>query len=133
MPRTTVIFYQEGGTAPVVEWLKKLPRKVQVKCQAFLAQLEEFGHQLRRPVADYLRDGIHELRPSYQGVQYRILYFYPERKKGETAGPARVVVVSHGLIKESTVPDGEIQRAIERKKRYEADPERHTFRPEGKR
>jgi hypothetical protein len=41
--------------------------------------LEQQGHELRRPIADFLRDGIYELRPSVQGVNYRILYFFSGR------------------------------------------------------
>jgi hypothetical protein len=36
-------------------------------------------------------------------------------------------VVSHGLIKERFVPPREIDRAFERKKRFEANPLRHTY------
>ena len=73
---------------------------------------------LRRPEADFLRDGIYELRVSLQGVQYRILYFF----HGTVAA-----VVSHGLIKERAVPLKEIDHAIERKKRFEVNPRRHTY------
>jgi hypothetical protein len=86
----------------------------------FIAQLEMLGHELRRPVADFLRDGIYELRPTYQGVNYRILYFFSGRD---------VVVFSDGITKTDAVPDVEINRAIERKKRFEADPKVHTYRP----
>ena len=44
------------------------------KSQAYLRRLEAEGHELRRPIGDYLRDGIHELRPSILGVHYRILF-----------------------------------------------------------
>lgn len=94
-----------------------------------MKQLEDFGHELRRPIADYLRDGIYELRPSYQGVNYRMLYFFPKADKSKRANPPKIVVVSHGLTKESEVPDVEIDRAIERKKMFEAHPKRHTFKP----
>ena len=130
MPRTDVLFYQdEQPASPFVDWLGGLPKKAQAKCQAYLKQLEDYGHLLRRPVADYLRDGIYELRPSYQGVHYRILYFFPKAGTGRLANPPKVVVISHGMTKESDVPDVEIDRAIERKKRFEANPKRHTFRP----
>ena len=36
-------------------------------------------------------------------------------------------VVSHGLVKERAVPPKEIDRAVERKKRFEAHPQRHTY------
>ena len=85
-----------------------------------LARLESEGHELRRPIADLLRDGIYELRPSFAGVHYRILYFF----HGNHA-----VVVSHGLTKRREVPRVEIERAIQRMKRFRSDPAGHTFIP----
>jgi phage-related protein len=76
------------------------------------------GHELRRPEADFLRDGIYELRVSLGGVHHRILYFFHG---------AMASVVSHGLVKERLVPPKEIDRAIERKKRFEQDPSKHTY------
>jgi hypothetical protein len=32
--------------------------------------------ELRRPEADYLQDGIYELRVGFQHVNYRMLYFF---------------------------------------------------------
>ena len=119
MPKTAVIFYREGERVLIREWLKALPVKVQRKCLLYLDLLEQEGHDLRRPVADFLRDGIYELRPTLQGVNYRILYFFSGRN---------VVVVSHGISKNSAVPDLEINRAIERKESFEAQPEAHTYR-----
>lgn len=106
---------------PLLECLDGLPRKVQAKCTERIDHLGELGHEIRRPEADFFRDGIYELRASYQGVHYRMLYFF--------AGKA-VVVVSHGLTKEREVPLREIDLAIERKKKVEADFEQFTFRPE---
>ena len=69
MAQSEIIFYKEGEMVPARDWLRKQPQKVQIKCLAYIAQLEAKGHELRRPVADFLRDGIYELRPSCQGVQ----------------------------------------------------------------
>jgi len=91
---------------------------VQDKCYLRLERLRELGHELRRPEADFLRNGIYELRVSVSGVHHRVLYFF----HGKAA-----VVVSHGLMKERTVPPKEIDRAIERKRRFEADPVWHTY------
>jgi hypothetical protein len=45
--------------------------------------------------------------------------------------PAKVqdkcYVVSHGAVKERIVPPKEIDRAVERKKKFEANPARHTY------
>ena len=54
---------------PVVEWLEELPAKALQggKCLARLERLEQLGHELRRPEADYLRDDIYELRGQLPG------------------------------------------------------------------
>ena len=91
MPQVEIIFYKEDEMALVRE--KPLPNKVQKKCLTFVAQLERQGHELHCPVADYLRDGIYELRPSYQGVNYRILHFFSGKD---------VAVLSHGITKEGS-------------------------------
>jgi len=119
VPQTEVVFYREDGRVPVREWLKSVPPKVGRKCLLYLDMLEQQGHELRRPIADLLRDGIYELRPSFRGVNYRILYFFSGRN---------VVVVSHGIVKESEVPEMEINRAIQWKQCFEADPESHSYR-----
>ena len=66
MPRTDVVFYREHPhDIPVLDWLKKLRRKdhkAYEKCVAAIEMLAACGHELRRPLADTLRDGIHELR-----------------------------------------------------------------------
>ena len=123
MAQTEVFFFREpkDGSVPLLKWLDGLPPKVRAKCAERIDRLAELGHELRRPEADLLRDGIHELRASYQGVHYRLLYFF--------AGKA-VVVLSHGLVKEREAAPREIDRAIERKKRVEGDFESFTFRPE---
>ncbi len=123
MAQTEVFFYREpkDDSVPLLQWLEDLPMKVQAKCVERIDRLGEMGHELRRPEADFLRDGIYELRASYQGVHYRMLYFF--------AGKA-VVVVSHGLTKKREVPPREISQALERKQLVEADFEKFTFRPE---
>ena len=119
MSRIRIVLYrEEDGACPFLTWFGGLPAKVQDKCFLRLERLGEMGHELRRPEADLLRDGIYELRISLQGVHHRILYFF----HGTVAA-----VVSHGLIKERVVPAKEIDRAVERKKRFEANPLRHTY------
>ena len=119
VPRTRVVLYQEeDGSCPFLEWFAGLPAKVQDKYYIRLERLREMGHELRRPEADFLCDGIYELRVSLQGVHHRILYFFHG---------AVTAVVSHGVVKERAVPPKEIDRAVERKKRFAANPERHTY------
>ena len=120
MPKTSFVLYREDdGGVPFLDWFAGLPTKAQDKCRIRIERLRELGHELRRPEADYLRDGIYELRAGVLGVQYRILYFF--RRK-------IAVVISHGLVKEREVPTREIARALLRKARFEKDPETHTHR-----
>jgi len=119
LPPIQVIFYRgDDGTVPMVEWVERLPKKPREKCFEWIGRLKTFGHELHRPYADFLRDDIHELRVRFQRVNYRMLYFFHGN---------RIVVLTHGLVKEREVTDKEIQRAIELKRRFEADPESHTF------
>jgi hypothetical protein len=119
MPETEVIMFQANdGTVPLLAWLDKLPGKVQDKCLVKIQRLEEKGYELHRPEADSLRDGIHELRVAFRGMQYRMLYFF----HGQQA------VISHGLKKDRVVPSREIDLAVERQARFENDPMKHTYR-----
>jgi len=125
MPTTHVVFFQEAdGRSPVVEWLNELgttDEKTFDKCRSALARLALLGHELWRPEADLLRDGIYELRVRRASVNYRLLYFFYGRT---------VSVVAHGLTKEATVPIADINRAIARKEAFISNPSLHTFRGE---
>ena len=62
MPATRVVIYcEDDGSAPFLQWLLALPQRAQDKVRIRLGRLRELGHELRRPEADYLRDGIYEL------------------------------------------------------------------------
>ena len=116
------MFYQErDGNVPVLEWLDTLPEKIQDKCVVKIERLRELGHELRRPEADLLRNGIYELRIGREGMNYRILYFFHGRM---------AAVLAHGLVKEREIPTKDIQVAMERKRFFEQDPHRHTYREE---
>jgi phage-related protein len=115
MPATTVVlFVDEDGVCPLLDLL---PTKAQDKCIVRIERLAELGHELRRPEADFLRDGIHELRTSYQTVNYRMLYFFHQQ----------TAVISHGLTKEEQVPDREIELAIRRRRLFEKNPAKYTY------
>lgn len=91
MPQTNVVIFQdEEGHAPFLDWFDHLPAKAQDKCRVWLERLAQLGHELRRPEADFLRDQIYELRIGLQGINYRILYFF----HGNVAA-----VLSHGIVK----------------------------------
>lgn len=91
---------------------------MQDKCIVRVERLAEMGHELRRPEADLLRDGIYELRASHRGVQYRMLYFFY----------GKVAVISNGLIKERKVPVREIERTVRNRSVFTADPGTHTYK-----
>lgn len=118
MPQTRVVFYREAdGTVPALKCLEELPRSALVKCRVKLERLKELGHELRRPEADLLRDGIYELRVRLQRINYRVLYFF----HGNMAA-----IVSHGIVKERNVPAKEIDLAIERKEAFLKNAKLHT-------
>jgi phage-related protein len=122
MPETRVHFYQESpGDVPVLDWLHELAHgdaRALNKCRAAIERLKEMGHELRRPEADLLRDGIYELRVRVGRVNYRVLYFFHGQG---------VALLAHGLTKENEVPRGDIDKAVARKHRYEADPITHQY------
>ena len=118
MPTTEVaLFADDDGLAPLLGWLDGLPPKAQDKCIVRIERLRELGHELRRPEADLLRDGIYELRVGLQAINYRMLYFFHERR----------AVLSHGLKKEKEIPENEIELAVRRKRTFEANPDKHTY------
>jgi phage-related protein len=112
VPHTTLVFYREANSVLFRDWLESLPVAARAKCLYYVTLLEAFGHELRRPVADFLRDGIYELRPTSQNVHYRILYSFVGQQ---------VAVVSHGLAKRDVVPEVEIEKAIARVARFRKD------------
>ena len=122
MPTTVVIFFKEAdGSVPVLEWLKELRRtspRAYAKCRVKIRRLAEMGHELRRPEADTLRDGISELRVRFGHVNYRVLYAIHDRV---------TAVMAHALTKEDAVPARDIDLAIARKKLFEKNPGRHTY------
>lgn len=122
MPETEVLFYCDAdGLAPVVEWLDDLAkrdRRAFNKCRQVIVRLATFGHELRRPIADLLQDGVYELRVRVGTVNYRLLYFFHGRS---------VAVLAHGLTKEKAIPETDLKLALKRKKLFEADPAKHTY------
>ena len=121
MPETQVIFFCDDRRVPVRDWLmdlRKTNRRVFAKCVARIRVLAQLGHELRRPLADYLEKDIYELRIRQGRVNYRILYFFHGRQ---------VAVLAHALLKEDAIPRADLDRANERKKHFIANPEKHSY------
>ncbi len=123
MPQIAVLFYQDDDShVPVLAWLRELQRrdrKAYAKCVARIRRLAALGHDLRRPEADFLGDGIYELRAKKGRINYRILYFFHGRN---------VAILGHALTKEDKVADADIRRAIRRKEAFERDPAGHSYK-----
>jgi phage-related protein len=114
MPRTEVVFYRDDdGSSPVLEWLEALPLKARLKCLVRIERLRELGHDLRRPEADFLRDGIYELRVSLNRVQYRLLYaFHTWEQVGSADGSQ---AVKRGLAPKPLPPQGRGKGSVTRR------------------
>jgi hypothetical protein len=115
-------FRENKTSIPAIRgWLDNLRTrdpKAYALCLTRIKQLEEYGHELRRPLSAPLRDGIHELRLKSGRKQYRILYFF----KGN-----QFACLSHGIRKLGDEVEGiEIDRAIERMRLVVADPETYS-------
>ncbi|HEY3267122.1 MAG TPA: type II toxin-antitoxin system RelE/ParE family toxin [Armatimonadota bacterium] len=123
MPRIDVIYFMDDtGFVPLLAWMDKQTPAVQNKGLERIERLTENGHELRRPHADTLTGGLHELRFKSDSSQVRILYFFHGRT---------IAVLTGGLKKNcEKVPQAEINHALDLKRRFEACPEHHTYKEE---
>ena len=72
-----------------------------------MVELLQRGHQLRRPIADYLGEGIYELRPKNS----RIFYFFFMRNSA---------VMVHAIKKKTAeVPEEDMRLCLKRKNQVE--------------
>lgn len=111
-------FRNEKGDCPLLDALDNLSEEIEAKARVRIERLAILGNNLVRPEADYLRDGIYELRFKHLKVQYRILYFFLGKQ----------VIVSSSLItKEKEVPQKEINKCISNKKLVESDFDLYTY------
>lgn len=121
MPRTELrLFMDARGRVPILEWFETIQnrnRKVAAKAIARILMLRDSGHELRRPAAAPLRDGVYELRWDTDNVNYRILFGYIGKN---------IAALSHCITKEGKVPPQEIDLAAARLKQAEADPNKYT-------
>ena len=119
MPKAEVVIYKEkNGEVPLLRWLERLSLKIRMKWTTRFELLKKYGYELRRPICDYLRDDIYELRVKWKKINYRVLYGFVGQN---------IVLLSHGCSKEGKVPEGEIEKAIARRKNYLSNPEAHTY------
>ncbi|MEI7529522.1 MAG: type II toxin-antitoxin system RelE/ParE family toxin [Elusimicrobiota bacterium] len=108
MLKNVLYFSTERGRFPVREFINSLPRDEQAKVYAYLRELKMQGHNLRRPMADYVTRGLYELRPKAN----RIFYFFYLQDSA---------VLVHAIRKQTgKLPQRDIQLALKRKALLEA-------------
>ncbi|MBI2787851.1 MAG: type II toxin-antitoxin system RelE/ParE family toxin [Elusimicrobia bacterium] len=95
------------GDEPGLDYIRAQVKAHRAKIGRALRYLEELGHSARRPMVDYLGNGLYELRIPADGHQHRVLYFF----HGRTV----IVVTSAFLKNEENVPAEELARASRRR------------------
>ena len=100
-----VFYYEDAkGRCQVHDFIEKRQERERGKILALLEKLEERGPHLPRPYADFLEQGIHELRVKLRGDQTRFLYFFCYRD---------FIIITHVFTKNtSRVPSKEIRKAV---------------------
>jgi hypothetical protein len=112
-------FYcEEDGSCPFKDWLDKQNSKAVEKITGYILHLSNHGYRIRRPHSDYLGSGIYELRPTYCGINYRVLYFFHGRE---------IIIITSGLIKERRIPKRELGIAIRRMKEFRENPNKYSI------
>lgn len=107
MLRDVLFFVDERGHKPITEFLQGLTRKENAKVGVYLKALKAKGHELRRPMAEYLGEGIYELRPGDK----RMFYFFYFRENA---------VVVHAIRKKTDrIPTGDLELCVRRKEMVE--------------
>lgn len=104
----SVSFYENSkGESPVECFINDLPKKEQTRIGAYISELKKQGYNLRRPMADYIGEGIYELRPR----DNRIFYFFFLREN---------IMILHAIKKKTDkIPINDLELCIKRKKEME--------------
>jgi len=101
-------FIDEYGHSPVKEFINSLEDIDKARVYAYINELMKQGYNLRRPMADYLKDDIYELRPR----DNRIFYFFYMRDKA---------ILVHAIKKHvKKIPENDLKLCINRKLKIEA-------------
>jgi phage-related protein len=107
-----VIYYSKNGKIPIVDFLKTLPNKDQVKILREIDLLEQYGFSLGMPYIKKMKDsdGLWELRIKQSSNNYRVFYFSFTDNK---------FVLLHGFKKKTQkTPKKEIELALRRKQDF---------------
>jgi phage-related protein len=100
-----VYYYQKSDNIyPVKEYIDSLKKRERAKVLSFIELLQNEGPNLKRPYADLLKEGIHELRIKLTGTQVRILYFFCFKN---------IIILTNVFEKHTDkAPDSEINTAL---------------------
>ncbi len=116
----SVLYREEDGRVPVVEWLDIIPSRARAKCFARIERVEQ-QVPVRRPETVSLGDGLHSLCARHGGTVFFVLFC----RDGEDT-----LVLLGGVMGKGRRPDAAaVQEAAERKRRFEAAPMLHTYTP----
>ena len=107
MLKAIYYFKDVKGNIPVKEFIDRLSLKEQAKVFAYIVELRNQGHNLHRPMAGYLGNGIYELRPR----DNRIFYFFFLRDSG--------VLVHATRKKTDKIPQEDLNLCLKRKNMVE--------------
>lgn len=112
MPNYRIVLYpDEKGYRQAEELIKLLQPKVSAKFIKTFKLLSDEGPNLKRPHADYLKEGIRELRVKFSPNEYRALYFFTGINK---------IVITHIFVKKTDhIPEEEINKAIKIRSHFE--------------
>ncbi|MGI8855534.1 MAG: type II toxin-antitoxin system RelE/ParE family toxin [Thermomicrobiales bacterium] len=71
----TIAFYETAtGDSPARAFLQALPKEARRKCGRYMLFLQESGLALPASYLRKLEGSIWELRPEYDGIEYRLLF-----------------------------------------------------------
>lgn len=96
-------FYEKtDGECQVRDYLRAQRKSVRGEAGWLLECLEREGNRLERPIADYVEDGIYELRIIVERQQHRILYFFHKK----------IIIATNAFLKKSVkIPKGKLELA----------------------
>ena len=113
------IYQEKPGDVPFLEFLAERKDTEKIDIRAALTLLRFKGHALRPPHNEHLGDQIYYLRINSEDGTYRV--FYWPFGKG-------IVILGHGFSKKTgQCPPEQIERARKLRRRFESDPQTHTF------
>ena len=99
-----IYYYVDArGNSPVKKFIDELPIKEQAKVFAYIEELRNQGHNIRRPLADYVKNGVYELRPKAN----RLFYFFFLKEN---------IVIVHAIKKKTNkISEKDITLCLQRK------------------